>query len=232
MRAATLEGVPKENTMQEVMSSKMAAFAALRGGEEAIRYSLFHHKNFAAGALLGPYQYFNVPQGAQDPDTGAAATQEDTNMQAASLLTAPNRMLVTKINVPVLCSTATSIPVGSLITTESFADDVTRIVSRGLFTFSLLNKEYLRLSPLGLLPAGLGVWGSVSAATTNSSLNITNAIVGNGAPSSHEGYRVFLPLETQTVFSATVGFPKSTLTTAIAVRIGVILNGVLYRPEQ
>lgn len=221
--------------MNEVMSAKMQAFAQLRGGEEAIRYTLFHHKDFTASTLLGPYQYFNVPIGAQDPDTGAQATQEDTNMQAASLLTAPNRMLVTKINVPIGPSTATSITVGSTANgaTESFKDDVTRIVWRGLFTFTLLNKEYLRLSPLGLLGSGLGVWGSIAAATTNTTTNITNALVNNGAPSSHEGYRVFLPLETQTTFNAQISFPKSSgLTTLAAVRIGVMLNGVLYRPEQ
>ena len=154
--------------MQEVLSPKMQAFAGLRGGEEAIRYSLYHAKDFAAGALLGPYSFFNVPVGAQDPDTGGAATAEDTNMDAASLLTAPNRFMVTKINVPIGPSTLTLIPVGSAIApgTESFKDDVTRLVWRGLFTFRLLNKEYLRLAPLGLLGAGMGVWGAVSAATT------------------------------------------------------------------
>lgn len=221
--------------MQEIMSAKMQNFALLRGGEEAIRYSLFHHKDLPAGALLGPYRYFNVPQGAQDPDTGTQATAEDTNMQAAGLLTAPNRFMVMRICVPILNSTATAVTVGSASngTTESFKDDVARLVSRGLFTFTLLNKEYLNLSPLGILPAGLGIWGSVSAATTNSSLNITNALVNNGAPSSSEGYRVLLPLETQTTFSAAISFPKGGgLTTLAALRVGVVLHGVMYRPEQ
>lgn len=218
--------------MNEVMSAKMNAFAQLRGGEEAIRYSLYHHKDFAAGALVGPYSYFNIPVGAQDPDTGAAASQEDTNMDAAGLLTAPNRMMVTKVCVPVLNSTATTLAVTSTIITEGFKDDVVRVISRGLFTFRLLNKEYLRLSPLATLGAGLGAWGSVSAATTNSTTNITNALVNNGSPSQSEGYKVLLPLETQTTFQAQVGFPKSTLTTVGALRIGVMLHGVLYRPEQ
>ena len=154
--------------MQEVLSPKMQAFAGLRGGEEAIRYSLYHAKDFAAGALLGPYSFFNVPVGAQDPDTGVAATAEDTNMDAASLLTAPNRFMVVKICVPIGPSTLTLIPVGSAAdgATESFKDDVTRLTWRGLFTFRLLNKEYLRLAPLGLLGAGMGVWGAVSAAPT------------------------------------------------------------------
>jgi hypothetical protein len=220
--------------MNEVLSPKMQAFAGLRGGEEAIRYSLYHAKDFAAGALQGPYSFFNVPVGAQDPDTGVAATSEDTNMDAASLLTAPNRFMVTKICVPIGVATATLIPVGSAVApgTESYKDDVARLVWRGLFTFRLLNKEYLRLAPLGLLGAGMGVWGAVSAATTNSTLNITNALVNNGAPSHNEGYKVILPLETQTTFQAQIGFPKAALTTQAAVRIIVALHGVMYRPEQ
>lgn len=221
--------------MNEIMSPKMAAFAQLRGGEEAIKYSLFHHKDLAAATLLGPYSYFNIPVGAQDPDTGAAATPEDANMDAAALLTAPNRMMVLKICVPILCLSTNTIPVGSTVAggTESFKDDVARAVSRGLFTFRLLNKEYLRLSPLGTLGAGLGVWGSVSAATTNGTTNITNATMNNGAPSVHEGYRCMLPLETQTTFQAQIGFPKgSGMAVTTGLRIGVMLHGVLYRPEQ
>ena len=221
--------------MQDILSGKMQAFAMLRGGEEAIRYSLYHHKDFAAGALLGPYSYFTVATGQQDPDTGTQATQEDTNMDASGLLTAPNRMMVLKICVPILPSTATSIPVGSVAlgSVESFKDDVARLVSRGLFTFRLLNKEYLRLSPLGTLGAGLGTWGAVSAASTVAATTITNALVSNGVPSQSEGYKVVLPLETQTTFQAQISFPKGGgLTTLAAVRIGVMLHGVLYRPEQ
>ena len=220
--------------MNEVLSAKMQAFAMLRGGEEAIRYTLFHAKDFAAGALLGPYAFFNVPVGAQDPDTGAAASAEDTNMDAASLLTAPNRFMVTKICVPIGPSTLTLIPVGSTIAggVESYKDDVARLVWRGLFTFRLLNKEYLRLAPLGLLGAGMGVWGAVSAATTTAATDITNALVNNGSPSHNEGYRAILPLETQTTFQAVIGFPKAALTTLAATRIAVHLHGVMYRPEQ
>jgi hypothetical protein len=220
--------------MNEVLSAKMQLFANLRGNEEAIRYSLYHHKDLAAGALRGPYSYFTIPVGQQDPDTGAAATEEDTNMDAGGLLTAPNRFMVTKICVPIVAITTNTIPVGSDVvgTAVSFKDDVARLVMRGLFTFRLLNKEYLRLSPLGLIGAGMGVWGSVAAATAAAGPVITNAIVSNGAPSCHEGYRVILPLETQTTFVAQIGFPKAGITTTANLRVGVVLHGVLYRPEQ
>lgn len=223
--------------MQEVLSAKMQAFALLRGGEEAIRYSLYHHKDLSAGALLGPYTYFNIAQGGQDPDTTSPSqlTSEDSNMDAAGVLTAPNRMLVTKVCVPVLNSTATAIQVGSVTNgaTEGLADDLSRIISRGLFTFRLLNKEYLRLSPLATLGAGLGVWGAVAASTSQATQNVNKILINNGSPSHNEGYRVILPLETQTLFQAQITFPKGGgFTTLTAVRIGVMLHGVLYRPEQ
>ena len=220
--------------MQQVLSEKLQRFAALRPGEEAIRYSLYHHKNLAAGALNANYQFFNVPVGAQDPDTGAAASQEDTNMNQAGILSAPNRMFVTVMNVPITAPTTDLIPVGSADdgATESLADDIARLTLRGLFLFKLLNKEYLRLSPLAMLGAGYGVYGALSAATTNAATTITNAIVNNGMPTRTEGFAVALPLETQTSFEASIGFPKATLTTANDLRVGVVLRGVLYRPEQ
>lgn len=223
--------------MQEALSAKMSAFALLRGGEEAIRYSLYHHKDLSAQALLGPYVYFNIAQGGQDPDTTSPSqlTQEDSNMDAAGQLAAPNRMMVTKICVPVMNSTATAIQVGSATNgaTEGFADDISRIVSRGLFTFRLLNKEYLRLSPLAVLGAGMGVWAAVAASTSQTTQNVNKIAISNGSPSQSEGYRVILPLETQTTFQAQISFPKGGgFTTLAATRIGVMLHGVLYRPEQ
>jgi hypothetical protein len=123
-------------------------------------------------------------------------------------------------------------PVSGATLTENTNDDIARLTLRGLFTFSLLNKEYVRLSPLGLLAAGYGVWGALSAATTAATTSIVNGTVANGLPTKDGGYTVALPLETQTSFSANIAFPKATLTTAFAVRLGVILSGILYRPEQ
>lgn len=220
--------------MNEILSPKMQAFANLRGGEEAIRYSLYHYKDLAAAALRGPYAFFNIPVGSQDPDTGAALAEEDSNMDAAGILTAPNRFMVRKICIPVTCITTDTTPIGSvaLPAVEDLKEDIARVVNRGLFTFRLLNKEYLRLSPLGLLGAGMGTWGSIAAATTTGATDISNALVTNGLPSSREGYKVILPIETQTTFQAQIGFPKAGITTVANLRIGVVLHGVLYRPEQ
>lgn len=220
--------------MQSVLSPKLQRFAALRPGEEAIKYSLFHHKNLAAGALTSTYRFFNVAKGQQDPDTSAAASEEDTNMDTGSLLTAPNRMLVTKMNVPITSVTTDTIPIGEADngSTESLVDDIARLTLRGLFVFKLLNKEYLRLSPLGLLGAGMGVWAALASSTTNSTINLNKTTANNGAPNNAQGYKVMLPIEQQTTFEAAISFPKSTLTTNVAVRVGVVLSGVLYRPEQ
>ena len=220
--------------MRTQLSDKLARFTALRPNEESLHYQLFHHKNLAGGALSAKYTFFNVPIGAQDPDTGAQASEEDTNMTQSGLLSAPNRFFATKIHVAIAPPTTDLIPVGddTLGTVESFKDDVSRLVNRGVFTMTLLNKEYVRVAPLGYLGAGYGVYGALAAASTVAATTITNALVTNGMPTKNEGFTVALPLETQTAFSAAISFPKATLTTAVAVRLGVVLDGILYRPEQ
>ncbi len=221
--------------MQTVLSDKLQRFAMLRQGEEAIPYTLFHHKNLAAGTLSVKYTFFNVPVGAQDPDTGAAASEEDTNMYQAGLLSAPNRFLVRKIHVPVTTITNETIPVGSVTdgAVESKVDDIAKVTLRGLVLFKLLNKEYLRVAPIAKFPAGYGLYGALSAATTVAATTISNAFVSNGMPSWNEGYPDALPLETQTSFEGSVGFPKSPQpVTTNAIRLGMMLDGVMYRPEQ
>lgn len=216
--------------MKVRLSAKMQAFATLRAGEESLRYSLYHFLQPAAGALP-TMTYFQNPVAGQD-QFGAAVTQEDSNMDVGGQLSAPNRFLIDRICVPVEPATTEATPVSDAALTATIPDDIYQVVKRGYFEFTLLSKPYLRLAPLGLLPAGFGLWAALAGATTVAATSITNAVASNGFPSDALGYKAVLPLETQTTFRAVISFPKATLTTANALRIGVVLHGTLFRPEQ
>jgi len=110
--------------MQEVSFPKMRLSRA-SGRRRGHSVQPLSRQGLRGGRVARPYSFFNVPVGAQDPDTGTAATAEDTNMDAASLLTAPNRFMAVKICVPIGPSTLTLIPVGSPLTARPKASKTT-----------------------------------------------------------------------------------------------------------
>lgn len=213
--------------MNVALSAKMRAFTALKVGEEAIRYTLFHYMNPAAQALP-TMTFFQAIVGQQD-QFGAQVSNEDTNMDVAGTLQKTNRMFVTNISVPIEPSYDQSQPITGA-SSGSIGDDIAQVAKRGFFQFFLLVKPYLSLSPLSLLPSATGAW----AALANGNVGNTDVVAHNGFPSGEpvRGYPVTLPLNEQTTFKAVISFPKGAVTTLNALRLGVQLHGVLYRPEQ
>jgi hypothetical protein len=216
--------------MNVEMSEKMKAFALLRAREEAIRWSLYHYVQPSAGALPASINFFGLTVGQTD-QFAAQVTEEDTNMEVANSLSAPNRMLVTSINIPIMPASGANTGISGTASI-SVSDDVEQLVKRGRFVFTLLKKPYLDLSPLGLLPAGFGVWASLASATPAAGTAMQNTVSSSSMPNPGNGYKVLLPLETLATFTASISFPKGTLTLANSIRFGVVLHGIMYRPEQ
>ena len=214
--------------MKVTLSPKMQAFARLRAGEESLLWSQYHWMAPPAGALP-PMTFFKNAAGQTD-QFGAQVTDEDTNMEVAGQLSSPNRMFVSNICVALTPSPTQSTPL-SAVASQSIADDIWQVTKRGFFQFFLLVKPYLKLSPLGLLPAGFGMNAAIAAATPAAGAAMSPSVMQNGNPSD-KGYKVAFPLDSQTTFKAEISFPKGTVTTLNALRIGILLHGVLYRPEQ
>jgi hypothetical protein len=216
------------------LSQKLAAFASKLPGEESILWSFYHYKNLAASAVPSPLTFFNVSQGQQDSDVSATATPEDTNMIQPNSLQNPQRFLIQRICAPVVPSTASTIPVGDQVEadTESRPDDLVRLIYRGYFVLTIMTKPYLQIAPIGQLGAGYGVAAALAAATTDATVTTYRSVINNGVPSREEGYKVALPLAPQVAFNAQISFPKATLTLAQVIRLGVVLHGVLFRPEN
>jgi hypothetical protein len=207
----------------------MQQFAALRMREESLFYTLYHYQQPPAGALPASISFFQNAPGQTD-QFGAQVTTEDTNMEVGGQLSSPNRMFVTSVCFSANPATTQNAPI-TAAASQTIADDIYQLTLRGFFQLFILVKPYLKLSPLGLMPASFGVTGALAASTPAAGPAIANAAIANGSP-VETGYKVALPLETQTTFKATISFDKSTVTLANALRIGILLHGVLYRPEQ
>lgn len=169
----------------------------------------------------------------QTPVTGAI-TAEDTNMQLAAQLPAPQKFLIQGIGIDFLSGLA---PVeGPRVDSAiSMANDFYAVMRRGVFNLTVGSKAYLDMAPLLSLPsrAHFQMAAAVDSATTPAAALQVLAT----APWS-EG-DVFRPipvlLEAGQNFKCTLGFPAGAValpSADAAARVGVILYGTLYRSPQ
>ena len=219
--------------MSVKLSPKLQQFTTIGANEEAILQPLYHYKNLAAAAI-SPLTFFGVQQGGSDPDTGAVASAEDTNMKQAGALPRTNRYLVQKIRVPIIPVTTLVTPVSGatpVSATEDLSDDIARLTFRGRLIFTIMTKPYLEISPLGECAAGYGLGGAIAVGTFQTS-NLQKMALSNGGPSCEGGRKVMLPLTDNSTFNVMIDFPKATLTLAVAVvgfgLIGFVATGILF----
>jgi hypothetical protein len=218
--------------MRTTLSPELQAFSSKRANEESILWSWYHYKNLPASALPSPLTFFTLAQGQTDPDISAAMSGEDSNMKQGGALPRTNRFLCNKIRVPLGPSTATAAPVsGAPAATEVLEDEIVRMIYRGRLIFTIMTKPYLELAPLGEFGAGYGPSGAF-ALTAFQTATYAKAFVTNGVPSHDQGRRVAIPIAEDATFDVKIDFPKSTFTPAVVFRMGVVLDGLLFRPQN
>lgn len=218
--------------MRTTLSPELQAFTTKRPNEEAILWTWYHYKNLPASALPSPLSFFTLAQNQTDPDISAAITGEDSNMKQGSALPRTNRFLVNKIRVPIGPSTATVIPVNrGLVATEDLDDEVVRMIYRGRLIFTVMTKPYLELAPLGEFGAGFGPAGAL-AVTAFQTATYAKSFITNGVPTHDQGRRCAIPIAEDATFDVKIDFPKATFTPVVVFRIGVCLDGMLYRPQN
>lgn len=218
--------------MKTTLSPELQAFTTKRANEESLMWTWYHYKNLPASALPSPLTFFTLAQGQTDPDISAAITGEDCNMKQGGALPRTNRFLVNKIRVPLGPSTATVIPVGQTpAATEVLDDEIVRLIYRGRLIFTVMTKPYLELAPLGEFGAGFGPAGALSMGIFQTA-NIGKSFITNGIPSHDEGRRCAIPIAEDATFDVKVDFPKATVTLVVIARMGICLDGILYRPQN
>lgn len=199
-----------------------------RSGEfEAIRQSLYDYQTYAQVGQTSLI-FFQTPAGQ------AGKTLADTNLELAGQLPNPKMHLVQSIEVLFYPSV---LPSRGAIADEAsiFINDTYSLSKSGWLELFIGSKSYLREAPIGRFPPKTKLDGFSA---------ITSTLTAGAATQSRDGYAVFsgrpymvdpwILLKPTQNFQVTLNWPAAVAlnvanTTA---RIGIALDGVLYRNSQ
>lgn len=233
----------KYPTLQDFASKQVG----LSGKIEIIWQPIFDW-NIYPTAGVAQILAFQNPQGqgqsAQPIAAASSKTGADTNLTQPGQLPAPQAFWLDGFEVQVdagSVSTANLFAIQSpnqfnataAVTVQSGEIDVNSILSSGVFSFTIMQKEYYREGPLYRIPprTNLRLDAAVGTAGTNAQPNQ----VGK-AKMRAEGMCVRLDpglgISTSANFQAQLTWPALVPTAANNARIGTFLNGWLFRAAQ
>lgn len=215
--------------------AELQSFAVNRKGQyEGIRQTLYDYQTYAAAGQTS-LSFFQVPLGQ------AGKTVADTNIEVAGSLPQPKHFLVESIEVrfwpgvlPVTFAT------GALGTqaASNYTNDVETFSQSGSLNFFIGSKTYLEEAPVGRFPpktyvdADFAVSQTVNqaaAADQENSIQMDLAYV-RGRPYFINPATLLIPTQN---FKVTLAWPVAVaLPSDTDARIGVVLDGVLYRQSQ
>lgn len=162
----------------------------------------------------------------------SSTTLADTNMRAAGQFPNPQKFLVTGIQV--MFDAGNTVSAGDVTTAtaaENWNDVNDVLFGSGYLELVIGSKPYLQDAPLAKFPQQFRLTGVVDSSDSSTAgadqKGLTDYAVGCGK------YYAITPLmiPTNQNFSVTLNFP-SAIAIASAARIGVILDGFLYRLSQ
>ena len=208
----------------------LSQFNVNRDGWEGIRQSLYDYQAYAAAGHT-QLTFFAVPTGQ------GGKTLSDTNMNLAGQLPANQEFLVQSIEVhflPTVPAVAADNPAAQGVkAVANIVNDVYRFHRTGNLKFEIGSKPYLQEAPLGRFPA-----------KTYFEINAATALAGEVADAqariayAHSAGRPYLlaPANLRLVstqnFQITLNWPEGVQDITNPARVGVILDGILYRRSQ
>ncbi len=198
------------------------------GQEEVIRQSLYDFQAWgASGAGVTQYSFFQVPVGQ------SSKTKADTNMTNAGMLPNPQKFLVQSLEVFFFPGGEIARILSAATDIDTWSDDIEAFYHGVAYLeLTIGTKPYLTEAPMVRFPPKTRIKGNFAVAET--------AAATNGHyfdMSSAEGRPYFLtpPLlipPTQN-FQVTINFPTAlTLPSATDARLGIVMDGLLYRSSQ
>lgn len=209
------------------------AYAVNRAGEyEVTRQTQYDFQSYASGGQTS-LTFFQLPQGQ------SGKTLADTNLEVAGSLPAPKYFLVESIEVVFFpgVSPFTAAAAASPGTPASFTNDMYAVLKSGFLNFFIGSKSYLTEAPIGRFPPKAAKLESTFA--VSSGVAAAAAAVGGlqadyscwaGRPYFINPQIMLAPTQN---FNITLNWPTAvTLPSGQNGRIGVILDGLLYRLSQ
>lgn len=194
------------------------------GAVEAIFQPLY---DFQAYAAAGQTQltFFQDPQGSN------SKTLADTNMESAGQLPAPKEMLVTGIEL-VFWSGVTPGIHGAQVAAD-YWNDVHAVMKSGWLNFFIGSKSYLTDAPVGKFPASFRLGGVADSSDSTTAAADSQTLTQYATFSSRPYEITPVRLPSNQNFNVTLNWPSAVaLPSAVAGRIGVMLQGFQYRLSQ
>lgn len=193
---------------------------------EAITQPLFSYQAYPAAGSANPLQFF------QSQPIGAI-TAEDTNMQLAGQLPAPQKFLIQGIGVDFISGNAVA-KFGAEVANGNL-NDFYAVMKRGLLTLTIGSKNYFVATSLLQLPVRAHIGGVAAVADQTTPAAALQTMIQAGYAEGD----VFKPrpmlIEASQNFSVTISYPGGAVAIPsgdAAARIGIWLYGTLYRPAQ
>lgn len=220
--------------MQPISFEQAMQYKVNRSQEyEVTRQSLYDFQTYAMAGQTS-LTFFQVPIGQ------SSKTLADTNMELAGQLPAPKYFLVESVEIhffpgPFPVSISNAAADDAVLT--NFSNDVYEVATSGSLDFFIGSKSYLQEAPLGRFPPKTRLdFGFGAAMSTHQAIAALSSaqIVGDyaafaGRPYFLDPYRILLA-PTQN-FNIRLTWPTAVAISANA-RIGVVLDGLLYRLSQ
>lgn len=212
--------------------AQLQRYNVARPGFEAIRQTLY---DFQAYAAAGHTQltFFQLPIGQ------SGKTVSDTNMQLAGQLPAGVEFLVQSIEVlffPTVPAVAAANPAAfGAGAVAAQVNDAYIVYRTGNLVFNILQKEYLKEAPIGRFPPKTyfcidsPALSDASTAAANQQSRIAYARAG-GRP--YLLSPADIKLDSNMNFNVQLNWPEGAQAIANPGRIGVVLDGILYRKSQ
>lgn len=195
------------------------------GQVEGIRQSLYDFQVYAAAGQTS-LTFFQVPVGQ------AGKTKADTNMESAGQLPAPKRFFVESIEIMFFPGSAIDSFTVAAAALPQQADDVYTVMKSGFLDFFIGSKSYLTEAPLGRFPSKTGLKMNSALASNSATVGEVKSEYANFGGQVYKLDPGILLVPTQN-FNLTLNWPTAVaLPSTVAARIGVVLNGILYRNSQ
>ncbi|NMC98901.1 MAG: hypothetical protein GYA62_04190 [Bacteroidales bacterium] len=203
-------------------------------GYEKIPYEYYYYKTLPAGAIPTQIEFFHQVVG--QSDGSMTLTEEDTNMEKQSDFAYP--FLAQNISHIILPSRSLEAIVQEIDTAgqdynikKAIVNDIYKLYNSGVVKLNVQSKELFKVSPLMRIPSGVGVSGdlSISSSKSDSSKIYVGGLLMNGEAGRNNKFPIEIMFAPNTKFTFTLQFPKGTITTYNDLRIGFILEGILFR---
>ena len=211
--------------------AELQAYAVNRKGMyEGIRQTLYDYQVYASGGQTS-LTFFQVPLGQ------GGKTIDDTNIEVAGSLPQPKHFLVESIEIR-FWPGVEPVTVVTTIAESEFTNDVYAFAKSGSLNFFIGSKTYLEEAPVGRFPPKTKIEAEFAVALEFKQAAAANAEEQVTMDLAYMCGRPYF-INPATLLIPTQNF-KVTLNWAAAValpsgqdaRIGVVLDGVLYRQSQ